>query len=118
MRSFVRTLALGLTLLLASPLLAEELTVSDLKAFIARMDAAAASCDFDTVFDRIAELAVVSGVSYNQGQMLRLRMNKTQYRTLMARVCAEPRDYEHERTNEKISIDGDQATISADVAET
>ena len=118
MRSQSRVLALTLALACASPLLAEELVVSDLKAFSARADAAAARCDVDSVVGLIAEPAILQGVGYNQGQMLRFRMNKTQYRELLTRICAARSDYRHERTNEKISIEGDQAIITADVAET
>jgi hypothetical protein len=92
--------------------------VGDLKAFVAKMDAAAARCDVDTLLSRIAELAVISGTGLAQGDMRMYRMNKTQYRELSTRICSVAKDYRSVRTNEKISIEGDQAIITADVAET
>lgn len=118
MRPIARVLVLASALACASPLAAQELTVSALKAFIAKMDAAAEACDVDTVVASVSELAILSGVVYEQGQMMRIRMNKSQYRALLTRVCATGTDYDNVRTNEKISIEGDQAIITADVAET
>jgi hypothetical protein len=109
---------LASALTLSSPLLAQELTESALRAFTAKIDAAAARCDVDTVIDHVAELAILSGTGYQEGQMLRFRMNKAQYRELLTRVCSAASDYRNERTNEKISIEGDQAIITADVVET
>jgi len=118
MRPLARALVLVSALTLSSPLLAQELTVSALKAFTAKMDAAAKSCDIDTIIDHISELAIISGTGYAQGDMRMIRMNKGQYRQLLTIMCAEMSNYASERTNEKISIDGDQAVITADVAET
>jgi ketosteroid isomerase-like protein len=118
MRPIARVLVLASALACASPLAAQELTVSALKAFTAKIDAAAKACDVDTIIDHVSELAILSGVGYQQGQMMRFRMNKSQYRELLTRVCATAREYTNVRTNEKISIEGDQAIITADVAET
>jgi hypothetical protein len=118
MRPLARSLALGSALLCSAPLVAEQLVVSDLKAFSARIEGAGTRCEVDAVLERIAELAVISGTGYNQGQMLQLRANKTQYRALLTRACEMRIDYHQERANEKITIDGDQATIAADVTET
>jgi hypothetical protein len=82
------------------------------------VDSAAARCDIDAIVDRIAELAVISGTVYQQGQMRMFRMNKTQYRQMLTTTCGAASRYRYERTNEKITIEGDQATITADVAET
>ena len=101
----------------SSPLLAEDLVVRDLKAFTARIDAATASCDVDTIIDRISPLATISGTGFAQGDMRMFRMNKSQYRELLTLSCAEATNYKYTRTNESISIDGEQATITADVAE-
>jgi hypothetical protein len=70
------------------------------------------------VVERISPLAVISGTGFAQGDMRMFRLNKTQYGQLLARSCSQFTSYEYERTNERISIDGDQATITADVAET
>lgn len=104
------------TLLCSSPLLAEELTVSDVQAFGAKLDAAAKRCEVDTVLSRIAELAVISGTGVAQGDMF--RMNKSQYRELLTVSCASGRQWSSVRSNEKISIEGDQAIVTANVAET
>ena len=118
MRTLARVFALTAALCGSSPLLAEELVVGDLKAFTARMDAATARCDVDTVVGRIAPLAIISGTGFAQGDMRMFRMNKTEYGQLLARSCTVFTSYQYERTNETISIDRDQATITADVAET
>jgi hypothetical protein len=118
MRTVARAFALAAALSCHSVLGAENFAVSDLKAFTARMDAAVARCEIDTVVDRISPLAIISGTGFAQGDMRMFRMNKSQYGQLMALRCAEAMSYRYSRTNEKISIDGGQATITADVAET
>ena len=85
-------------------------------AFGAKMDAAAQRCDVEAVISRIAELAVISGSGSAQGDMF--RMNKAQYRELLTVSCASGRQWSSVRTNEKISVEGDQAIVTADVAET
>jgi ketosteroid isomerase-like protein len=118
MRPIASVLILAAAVACATPLAAQQLSVSALKAFMAKIDAATNACDVDTVIDHISELAILSGVGYQQGQMVRFRMNKSQYRELATRVCATTREYTNVRTNEKITIEGDQAIITADVAET
>jgi hypothetical protein len=105
-------------LLYSSSLLAQELTVSALKAFTAEIDAATASCDLDTVVAHVSPLAVISITKNEQGTMRTLRLNKTQYGELLKLACRVMSSYDNQRTNEKISIDRDQATITADVVET
>jgi len=117
MRPIVRALVLASALTGSSPLFAEDLVVSDLKAFSARMAAATQRCDADTVVDRVSPLATISGTGFAQGDMRMFRMNKAQYGQSVALSCTFT-SYAYERTNEQISIDGDQATITADVAET
>jgi hypothetical protein len=118
MRPPVQVLVLAAALTCPAPLLAQEFSERGLKTFTAKIDAAAARCDIDTIVDHIAELAVISGTVYQQGQMRMFRMNKTQYRQMLTTTCGAASSYRYERTNEKISVDGDQATITADVAET
>jgi hypothetical protein len=45
------------------------------------------------------------------------RMNKSTYAGIMKLLCADALSYKYTRTGERISIDGDQATITSDVAE-
>ena len=116
MRPIAGVLILAATLLCSSALLAEELTVSDVRAFGPKMDAAAQRCDVDAVISGIAELAVISGTGVGVGDTF--RMNKAQYRELLTVSCASGRQWSSVRTNEKISIEGDQAIVTADVAET
>ncbi len=118
MRPIARALVLVSALISSSPLLAEDLVVSDLKAFMAKMDAAGARCDIDTIVDRISPLAVISGTTLAQGDAMYFRANKSQYGELMKQTCAQTTNLKSTRTNETISIDRDQATITADVAET
>jgi hypothetical protein len=112
-----RTLLLACALLGAAPLAAEELTERDLKAFIAKMDDAIARRDVDTIIGRIAEHAVISVTVNTFGQTQTLRMNKRQYRQMLETAWAGASGYEYDRSNEKITIAGDQATITADIAE-
>jgi hypothetical protein len=118
MRTIARFFAFTVAISCSSSLLAENFSVGDLKAFTARMDAAAARCDVNTIIDRISPLATIAGTGFAQGDMRMFRLNKSQYGQLMALKCAELTNYQYSRTNEQISIDGDQATITADVAET
>lgn len=118
MRPVPSVLVLASALLCSSLLLAQELNESALMAFTAKIDAASASRDIDTVVDHIAEHAVISGTANVQGQMRALRMNKAQYRQMLTLTWSAASSYTYERTNEKISIDGDQAIVTADVAET
>ncbi len=118
MRSITRALIFASVLTSSSPLLAEDLVVSDLQAFTARMAKAGASCDVATVVDRISPIATISGTGFAQEDYRIFRMNKQQYGKYLELVCMQASNTHFSRTNEKISIDGDQATITADVAET
>jgi hypothetical protein len=118
MQSPIRVLVVASVWVGSSPLLAQDFSETGLKAFTAKIDAAVARCDIDTIIDHIAELAIMSGTAYPQGQMRMFRMNKTQYRQMLTATCGAATSYRYQRTNEKISIEGDQATITADVAET
>jgi len=117
MRSIARTLVLASALAGSLPLFAEALVASDLKAFTAKMDAARARCDIDTVIDRVSPLATISGTGFAQGDTTMYRFNKQQYGALLKLLCMEDLNYKYTRTGERISIDGDQATITSDVAE-
>jgi hypothetical protein len=112
-----RTLLLACALLGSAPLAAEELTERDLKAFIAKLDDAIARRDVDTIIGRIAEHAVISATVTVFGQTKVLRMNKTEYRQMLTATWGGASSYEYRRSNEKITIAGDQATITADIAE-
>ena len=46
------------------------------------------------------------------------RMNKSQYRDAMTRRCAIGSQVRIAATNEKVSIDGEQAVMTADITET
>jgi len=116
MQPIVRGFVLALGLACSSPLVAQELTVSALKAFTAQIDEATARCDIDAVVDHVAELAIITLNQNQSGGMRILRMNKTKYREFLTIVCSGASDYQYSRTNEKISIDGDQATVTADIA--
>ena len=118
MQQIVRGCGLVAILACSSPLLAEDLTVSALKAFTARVDDATARCDVDTVVGHVAELAMITLNQNDNGGMRILRMNKSKYREFLTIVCSGISDYRYARTNEKISIDGDQAIITADITET
>ena len=117
MRTIVRALALACALT-AAPLLAEDLVVSDLKAFDARITAAAKRCEIDAVLDRISPIATISGTLFATGDMRAYRMNKAQYGELLKRVCAAGVTSHSVASNEKISIERDQAVMTADVVET
>jgi hypothetical protein len=117
MQRFVRVLALASALGCSSPLLAQELSVSAVKAFTAKIDAAIASCNVDTIVAHVAELAVLTLNRNEQSGTRTVRLNKGQYRQLLTAACTASESYEYDRTNEKISIDGDQAIITADVTE-
>jgi hypothetical protein len=117
MRPLVRVLTLASSLVCSSPLLAQGLNESGLKAFTAKIDEATARCDIDTVLEHIAELAIITLNQNQNGGMRILRMNKTKYREFLKIACSGVTDYQYARTNEKVSIDGDQATITAEVTE-
>jgi hypothetical protein len=112
-----RAFVLGCALLFTAPLAADELTERDLKAFTAMIDAAIARRDAETIVKHIAEHAVISATVNVQGRTQTLRMNKTQYRQLLAATWSAVSNYEYRRSNEKITIERDQATITADISE-
>ena len=118
MRRIARALVLVSALVCAAPLLAEELSTAAVKAFIAEVDAAIEQRDADTIVDRIAGHAVISGTVLVLGQTHTFRVNKAQYREMLTQAWSAASSYQHQRSNEKISLDGNQATITADVAET
>ncbi|HXS79696.1 MAG TPA: hypothetical protein VN818_05395 [Gammaproteobacteria bacterium] len=118
MRPIVRTLILACALTGLSPLFAEDLVVSDLKAFDARITAASERCDVPTVLERISPIATISGTLFATGDMRMYRINKQQFGELMTRFCASGQTSHAVVSNEKISIEGDQAVMTADVVET
>ena len=117
MRHIARVLVLASTLVCSTPSLAQGLSVSEVKAFSARIEDAIARRDVDTIVGHIAEHAAISGTVLVLGQTHTFRVNKHQYREMLTQAWAAASSYEHQRTNEKISIDGRQATITAEVAE-
>lgn len=117
MRRIAGAAVIAAAMLCSRPSSGQQLTVGDVRVFIAKIEAAAATCDIDTVSDHIAELAVVTLTGNVNGSMRVLRLNKSKYREFMAIACqAESR--QAVRSNEKITINGDQALVTADVAET
>jgi enamine deaminase RidA (YjgF/YER057c/UK114 family) len=118
MKPLARILAATSALLCSSPLLAEELTVSAVKAFDARMTAAGERCEVDAVVSRISPLASVSATTFALGDLRMSRMNKDQFRDQMTKRCAAGAQVRVVATNEKISIEGEQAVMTADVTET
>jgi hypothetical protein len=112
-----RALLLACAVLASAPLAAEELTERDLRAFIAKLDDAIAQRDVDTILARIAEHARISVTVTVFGQTQTLRMNKTEYRQMLTTAWNGASSYEYHRSNEKITIAGDQATITADIDE-
>jgi hypothetical protein len=118
MRPIARVLVVTSALLCSSPLLAEELTVSAVKAFDAKLTAAAERCEVATVLDRISPIATISGTLFATGDMRAYRMNKAQYGELLTRLCAAGLVGHSVSSNEKISIEGDQAVMTADVVDT
>jgi len=118
MHPIARILAATSALICSSPLLAEELTVSEVKAFDARTTRAAERCEVDTVVNRISELATISTTTFALGDPRMSRMNKSQYREAMTRRCAIGSQVRIVATNERVSIDGEQAVMTADITET
>jgi ketosteroid isomerase-like protein len=118
MQRFVHVLALASALACSAPALAEQLTETALKAFSAKIDAAISRRDVETIVAHIAEHAVISGTALVQGQMQTFRMNKSQYRQMLTATWSVASSYEYGRSNERVTIDGDQAVITADIAET
>lgn len=118
MRPIARVCVVAVALLCSSPLLAEELTVSDVKAFDARITAAGERCDVDAVVSRISELAVISATTFTLGDLGLSRLNKAQFRAQMTKRCAAGVQSRSVATNEKVSIEGDQAIMTADVTDT
>ena len=117
MKSIAQVLVLASTLLLTAPTLAQDLAQSSVKQFMAKLDAAITSRDVATVATCVAENAMFSGSMQVEGQMRMFRMNKTQYLKALTLTWDNASSYTYERTNEKIAINGDQATVTADIAD-
>ena len=118
MQPIVRALFLASAVACAAPACAQELTVGAVRTFTADIDAATAACDVDAIVDRIAELAVITLTGNVNGSIGVLRMNKAKYREFMTITCEAATSHEYVRTNEHISIEGDQAIVTAEVHET
>ena len=118
MRPIARVLVVTSALLCSSPALAEELTVSAVKAFDARMTTAGERCEVDAVVSRVSELATISTTTFALGDLRMSRLNKAQFRDQMMKRCATGAQVRVVATNEKISIEGEQAVMTADVTET
>ena len=114
---FVRALVLIFALVCPATLLAQELSESGVKAFSAKIHDAISRRDIETIVQHIAEHAVISGTMNVQGQTRTFRMNKAQYRHMLTLSWSAASNYQYDRSNEKISFDRDQATITADIAE-
>jgi hypothetical protein len=82
MRSITRALIFASALTFCLPVLAEDLVVSDLQAFTARMDAVRARCDIDAVVERISPLATISGTGLAQGDSRVYRMTEANVASL------------------------------------
>jgi ketosteroid isomerase-like protein len=117
MSAIARILIVTATWALALQAHAQELTPGAIKELMTRIDAAIAHGDVPTLARHMAEHAVVSGTTTAGGQMQPFRMNKAQYLAALEAVWANATNYTYERSNEKITIDGDQATVTADVAD-
>jgi ketosteroid isomerase-like protein len=113
----VRALILAFSLLSAAQAFAQDLSVNAVKELMALIDAAVTRGDFATVGQHMAEHATVSGTTTAGGQIQSFRMTKSQYIRTASAVVAAAASHSYERTNEKISVDGGQATITADIAE-
>ena len=118
MRPIAAILAATSALLCSSQLLAEELTVSEVKAFNARTTRAVERCEVDAVVGRISELATISATGLALGDYRMSRMNKSQYRDQLKRVCAAGVQMRSVSANEKVSIEGEMAVMTTDVTET
>ena len=116
MRVLARVL-LAIVLLVGTHAHAQVLDESSIRAFLARFDAAITSHDLDAIERNLAPHVVLSGTAYNEGQLVSFRFNKQQYLTVLAGIWAAATKHTYERTNERISISGGQATITADVTE-
>ena len=118
MRTIAHFFALTAALCCAPPLQAEQFAVSDLKAFDAKLTAAFERCDVATIVDRISPIATITGTAFARGDMRAYRMNRSQYGEVLTRACAAGRTWHSAASNEKISIERDQAFMTADVVET
>jgi hypothetical protein len=118
MRQLLRPLALSMALLCSVPVLAEQLTVGAVKAFSAKIDAAVSRRDTNAVLEQIAPFAQISGSVSAQGQTQPFRMDKSQYREALRAGWAMASSYTYKRSNEKIALEGNQAVVTADIAET
>jgi hypothetical protein len=116
-KAAARFFVLASALLLCMPAMAQELQASSVKELMARLDAALVSRDFQLIERHLAAHAVISGTTTAGGQTQSFRMNKTQYMTMLTTLMSAATDYSYERTNERISIEGDQATVTANVAD-
>jgi hypothetical protein len=117
MRPLIRTLLISAALLGSAPLFAAELTVAAVKAYTAKVDAAIARRDVNAVLEAIAEDARISVTVSMQGQPQTMRMSKSQYGQMLQLAWGAVSNYSNKRSNEKISIDGAEATVTADIAE-
>lgn len=97
---------------------AQDLTESEVKAVLDRMDAAVAKRDVDAIGRLLSAGAQLSGTLKVGAEAQTFSYNKPEYLQSLRESWAQLVDYGYQRSNPVIVVSGRAATATADVLET
>jgi hypothetical protein len=109
---------LGLLALLSSAAgSTTELTEASVRALIAKVDRAIPARNVAVIAEVLAERVVISVNMTVNGQLQHLSPDRGQYLDMLKQTWATVSDYRYRRYNQRITIEGHQAIVTADVWE-
>lgn len=112
-------IALSALLFLAPCLgLGQSLDEATVRKIMAEIDRATDARDVNGVVRHLSENAVITADIESQGQSQRVTLNKTEYTQMLTQAWAAVDTYDYKRSNQKISISGGRAVVTADILET
>ncbi|RLT91036.1 MAG: nuclear transport factor 2 family protein [Ketobacter sp. GenoA1] len=117
-RCVMRKLSLFIVVFFCSSLaFSDTLTEKQVHQLIDRMDSAINAKDAKAVLEEMSDnIEIVINIEA-QGQTQTMRPSKAEYKDMLVATWVHYSEYKYDRGNTKISINNDQAVISADITE-
>jgi hypothetical protein len=117
MPNFIKTISLCLIGMMTAVAHAEEITESDVRHVIARIDSAIEQTDAEALGNELSENAEITLNFVEQGENQVMKLSKEEYLHLLKQGWAQFSDYSYRRSDLKIKLQGAKAHISAIVHE-
>lgn len=96
---------------------AEDITESQVLSLLDKLDLAVVNRDVPGVLSTMSDDVVIKLTMKMQGSEQKLQLNKAQYQQMLRQAWEVYEDYQYQRVNQRIELQGDKAIISADVHE-